>query len=234
VLIDTYPDFQIDVERVRSALTPRTKAIIVNSPANPTGVVLCRETLQQLAQLARERNVLLMSDEVYRAFCYGSPFASPAEFNPDVVIFDGFSKTYGMTGWRLGFAHGPRRVIQEMIKLQQFTFVCAPSMVQYAGLAALDHDVSAIVADYRRKRDRIVAGLKDRFELVKPEGAFYIFPKAPWGQASDFVAEGIRHNLLTIPGITFSQRDTHFRISYAAEDAIIDRGIEILNRLARR
>src|SRR5437899_8171982 len=109
-----------------------------------------------------------------------------------------------MTGWRLGYAHGPRRLIEEMTKLQQFTFVCAPSMVQHAGVAALDYDVSAIVADYRRKRDRLYEGLKDRFELVRPGGSFYQFPKAPWGSGTDFVAAPIRHKLLTIPGNTFS------------------------------
>ncbi len=233
VFIDTYPDFSIDVDRVRAALTPRTKAILVNSPANPTGRVHPREVLRDLAKLAAERGVLLMSDEVYRVFCYDQPFVSPAEFNEDVLVFDGFSKAYGMTGWRLGFAHGPRRLIEEMIKLQQFTFVCAPSMVQHAGVAAWDYDVSAIVADYRRKRDRIHEGLKDRYELVRPEGAFYAFPKAPHGSGSDFVAEAIRNNLLLIPGSVFSKHDSHFRLSYAADARTLDRGIEILNRLAR-
>ena len=232
VFIDTYPDFQIDVSRVRAAITPRTKAILVNSPANPTGVVYSRECLGALAQLCKERDVLLLSDEVYRVFCYDSPFASPAEFNDDVMVFDGFSKAYGMTGWRLGFCHGPQRLIDEMITLQQFSFVCAPSMVQHAGVVAWDQDVSATVADYHRKRDRLYNGLKDRFDVVQPGGAFYMFPKAPRGTGSEFVAEAIRNNLLIIPGNTFSGRDTHFRLSFAAEDATIDRGIDILNRLA--
>ncbi len=234
VFVDTYPDFQLDPDKVRRALTPRTKAIIVNSPGNPTGVVASRECLRDLAALARERGVLLLSDEVYRVFCYDTAFASPAEFNDQVVVFDGFSKAYGMTGWRLGFAHGPRRVIEEMTKLQQFTFVCAPSFAQYAGVAAWDFDVSAIVADYQRKRDRLFEGLQRRFELVKPQGAFYAFPKAPWGTASDFVAEAIRNNLLIIPGGVFSRRDSHFRVSYAASDQVLDRGIEILNRLSAK
>jgi aspartate/methionine/tyrosine aminotransferase len=233
VVVDTYPDFRIDVAKVRAALTPNTKAIIVNSPANPTGVVHARESLRDLATLARERNILLISDEVYRAFCYDDPFASPLEFNDDTLVVDGFSKAYGMTGWRLGFAHGPRRLIEEMIKLQQFTYVCAPSIVQYAGVAACDYDVSAIVADYRQKRDRLVAGLTDRYEIVVPRGAFYLFPKAPWGSGSEFVAEAIRNNLLIIPGNVFSKRDTHFRISYAVNDQMLDRGIDILRRLAK-
>lgn len=232
VFIDTYPDFQIDPEKVKKAITPRTKVMIVNSPGNPTGAVYPREVLRALAELAAKHNILLLSDEVYSAFSYDESFASPAEFNPDVLVLDGFSKAYGITGWRLGYCHGPRALIEEMKKLQQFTFVCAPSIAQYAGVAALEVDISSIVADYRRKRDLMVEGLKDRFELTTPGGAFYLFPKAPRGKGSDFVTDAIKNNLLVIPGKTFSERDTHFRISYAANDRTLERGIEILRRMA--
>jgi aspartate aminotransferase/aminotransferase len=234
VMVETYPDFQIDVDRVQAAITPRTKAILVNVPNNPSGAVYARDSLRDLALLARDRGVFLLSDEVYRAFCYDAPHVSPAEFNEDVMVFDGFSKAYGMTGWRLGFAHGPSRIIQEMIKLQHYSFVCAPSMVQHAGVVAWDCDVSGIIADYRRKRNRLYDGLKDRFELVQPGGAFYMFPRTPWGTGNEFVDEAIRNNLLIVPGNAFSRRDTHFRLSYAAPDTAIERGIEILNRVARR
>src|SRR5262249_29501128 len=160
----------------------------------------------------------------YCAFAYDGPFSSPAEFNEDVLVVDGFSKAYGMTGWRLGFAHGPRRLIEEMTKLQQFSYVCAPSMVQHAGLAALDHDVAAVAGDDRKKRDRMVAGLRDRFDVGHPEGAFYLFAGAPGGNAGAFAEEAVRNNLLLIPGSTFSHRDSHFRLSYAADDRTLDRG----------
>jgi aspartate aminotransferase/aminotransferase len=234
IKVDTYPSFQIDVAKVQSALTPKTKAIIVNSPANPTGAVHQRQTLRDLAVLARDRGVLLISDEVYRAFCYDGPFVSPAEFNEDVVVLDGFSKAYAMTGWRLGYCHGPKHLVEEMTKLQQFTFVCAPTIAQHAGLAAWGSDVRPIVADYRRKRDLLYAGLKDRFEIVKPGGAFYMFIKPPWGSGQDFVMEALRNNLLCIPGGTFSRHDTHVRLSYAASDQTLERGMEILNRVARQ
>src|SRR5947209_8570477 len=136
------------IDRVRAGLPPCTKAILLNSPANPTGAVLRPDCVRDLALLARERGILLVSDEIYRAFCYDEPFTSPAEFNEDVLVIDGFSKAYGMTGWRLGFAHGPSKLIEEMIKLQQFTYVCAPSVVQWAGVAAWDFDTSGIVAEY--------------------------------------------------------------------------------------
>ena len=174
----------------------------------------------------------MISDEVYRAFCYDRSFASPATWNEDVLVVDGFSKAHGMTGWRLGFAHGPSRIIQEMAKLQQFSFVCAPSIVQYGGTAALDEDLTPHIEAYRRKRDMVVAALSDDYELPFPEGAFYAFPRAPWGTATDFVAEAIRRNLLIIPGNVFSRRDTHFRISYAVDDTTLKRGLDVLRNLA--
>ena len=125
VLVNTYPDFRSDAARVEAVLTERTKCVVVNTPANPTGIVAHADEVRALAGLCRERGILLISDEVYRAFCYDHPFASPASWNEDVLVVNGFSKTYGMTGWRLGYAHGPARLIQEMAKLQQFSFVCA-------------------------------------------------------------------------------------------------------------
>ncbi|HKA08691.1 MAG TPA: aminotransferase class I/II-fold pyridoxal phosphate-dependent enzyme, partial [Gemmataceae bacterium] len=142
VVIDTYPDFRIDVARVRAAMTPRTKAILYSSPSNPTGTIADAETLRDLAVLARDKGVLLIADEIYRSFWYDGTFRSAAEFDPNVLVVDGFGKSYGITGWRLGYAHGPKRLIEEMAKLQQFTFVCAPAPVQHAGVAALDFDVS--------------------------------------------------------------------------------------------
>jgi aspartate aminotransferase/aminotransferase len=233
VTVDTYPTFQIDLRQLEAAVSPRTKVVIVNSPANPTGVVLPAAALRSLADFCRERGLVLLSDEIYHAFCYDEPFHSPAEFDENVLVVDGFGKTYGMTGWRMGFAHGPAWIIEEMSKLQQFTFVCAPSIAQHATLAALDFDVTPIVADYHRKRDRITAGLRDRYEFVTPGGAFYVFVKAPSPSATAFVEKAIANNLLIIPGKTFSRKDTHFRISFAASDATIDRGIEVLNQLAR-
>ncbi|HEY1378998.1 MAG TPA: aminotransferase class I/II-fold pyridoxal phosphate-dependent enzyme [Gemmataceae bacterium] len=234
VVIDTYPDFTLDVDRVAAAMTPRTKAILFNAPANPSGVVPPASAIRDLARLADRRGVLLVSDEIYRSFSYDEPFTSPAAYNQKTLVVDGFGKTYGVTGWRLGYAHGPRVLVEQMSKLQQFTFVCPPTPAQHAGVAAWGHDVSAIVADYRRKRDRLVAGLRRQFEFVIPKGAFYLFPKVPRGTGTEFVTEAVRLNLLIIPGVTFSRRDSHFRVSYAADDAVLERGIDILNKLSER
>jgi aspartate aminotransferase/aminotransferase len=235
VYVDTYPDFRIPLARVAAAITSRTKAIAFNSPTNPTGAVAGRDEVRALAELAAERNVALISDEIYREFCYDGPFVSPAAFNPQTIVVDGFSKTYGMPGWRLGFAHGPSAIIREMLKLQQYSFVCAPHPFQLAGAVAMDIDMGPHIRAYRRKRDLVVEGLKDCYELVAPGGAFYAFPRAPWGTATEFVTEAIeKHQLLIIPGNVFSKRDTHFRISYAAPDAVIERGIEVLRNMARK
>lgn len=232
VYLDTYPDFRIDPDRLASVLTSKTKLVLLCSPSNPTGAVTDPAAMKAIAEMCDRRGIVLLSDEIYRAFHYDAEPSSPAEFSPNVLVIEGFGKTYGMTGWRLGFAHGPKGLIEEMTKLQQFTYVCAPSVFQHAAVAALDYDVSAIVADYRRKRDRLVAGLSERFDLVTPGGAFYLFPRAPWGTGTEFVTAAIAHNLLIIPGVTFSTQDSHFRISYAAADETLERGISILNRLA--
>jgi len=232
VLIDTHPDFTIDLNQVSDAITPRTKMILLNSPANPTGVVASDAEIQGLAELAAKHEIALVSDEIYREFCYDVEFVSPASFNDQTIVIDGFSKSHAMTGWRVGFVHGPGDVINTMIKLQQYSFVCAPQPAQWAAAAAMDVKLDGHVADYRRKRDLLVDGLSDRYELVTPGGAFYAFPKAPGGSGSQFAARAIEENLLVIPGSIFSRHDTHFRISYAAADAVIERGIEVLRRLA--
>jgi aspartate aminotransferase len=234
VFVETYPDFRLDLDRVRDAITPRTKVILINSPSNPTGYVAAEDEMRGLAELARERDVALISDEIYKAFCYDRPFVSPAQWNDRTIVIDGFSKSHSMTGHRLGWLHGPEYLVRQMLKLQQFTFVCAPHPVQWAGLAAWDLDVSDRVAEYRRKRDFMLAELKNDFEIAGAGGAFYLFPKAPWGTGGEFVAEAIRNGLLIIPGNVFSGKDTHFRISYAAEDRTLERGVEVLRRLARQ
>lgn len=233
VVIDTYPDFRIDVDKVAAAITPRTKLILLNSPANPTGIVAQKSEVKALAELAAKKNIALISDELYRLFCYDAPLVSPAEFSPDTIVIDGFSKSHAMTGWRVGIVHGPAAVIDTMVKLQQYTFVCSPQPMQWAASVAMDYNMSSYVDSYRAKRDRFIAGISDLYEVAQPGGAFYAFPKAPKGTGSEFVTKAIENNLLIIPGNIFSGRDTHFRVSYAASERTIDRGIEVLRKLAK-
>lgn len=234
VEVDTYPDFRIDLNKVREAITPRTKAILFNSPSNPTGYVAGPEEIEGLARLAAERDIALVSDEIYKDYCYDAPFQSPARWNEQTIVIDGFSKSHSMTGWRIGWVHGPEHVMQQMIKLQQFTFVCAPHPVQYAALVAWDYDISDRIGEYRKKRDFMLQELRADFRISGAEGAFYLFPQAPWGTGTEFVTEAIRNNLLIIPGKVFSPSDTHFRISYASDDRNLERGCEFLRKLARQ
>lgn len=232
VLIDTYPDFKVNVDKVRDAMTDRTKLVIFNSPGNPTGVTASVEEIEALAKLCKEKNVALISDEIYSRFHFDAPMRSPAEFNENTIVIDGFSKSHAMTGWRLGWVHGPEVVMQTMQKIQQYSFVCAPTPFQWGALAAMDFDMTKHYRDYAQKRDRIVKGLSTFYDFVVPGGAFYIFPKAPGGNATQFVEKCIERELLVIPGNIFSQRDTHFRISFAASDETLDRGIKVLRQLA--
>ena len=233
VCINTYPDFKYDVQKVADAITPKTKMIIYNSPANPTGHVATREEVEGIAKLAAEKNVILVSDEIYRCFSNGE-FYSPAQFNSQVIVLDGFSKSHGMPGWRVGYAHGPSEMIQNMLKFQQYTFVCAPHVGQLAALKALDADMSSHFEAYRQKRDMLIDGLSDLYDLGNPQGAFYMFPKAPWGTATQFVEKAItKYKLLVIPGNVFSRQDTNFRLSYASSVETIERGVDALRKLAK-
>lgn len=232
VPVDTYPDFKLRADAVEAAITPKTKALIINAPSNPTGVTLNGEELDALAAVAKKHNLLIITDEIYECLQYDEPPATMAGRYENVLLLNGFSKGAGMTGWRVGYAAGPEEVIQAMNTLQQYTFVCAPSFAQKAAVKALTADMSEKIADYRRKRDLVYDGLKDDFEITtKPGGAFYIFPRAPKDDGDDFVRRAIENNVLIIPGSVFSDKHTHFRVSFAAQDETIKKGIEVLKRL---
>ncbi len=232
VPIDSYPDFRLDPAKIEAAITPRTKMILLNSPANPTGVTAGEQELKAVAELAAKHKVALVSDEIYSRFVYDQPFCSPAQFNDQTIVIDGFSKSHAMTGWRVGYVHGPSEVIASMLKLQQYSFVCAPQPAQWGALRALEVDLAGHIADYQRKRDMIVAGLKDAYEFTKPGGAFYLFAKAPIESGTEFVELAIERGLLMIPGKIFSARDSHFRLSFAAPNQTLEKGIQVLRDLA--
>lgn len=237
VPVDTYDSFRLDPNRIERAITSRTRILLINSPSNPTGVVYAEEDVRAVARLAARHDLLIISDEIYNRLSYDGRAVSPGVEAPErTLVLRGFGKSYGMTGWRMGYAAGPPAVIAEMCKLQQYTFVCAPQPAQWAGLAALDCDITHHVSDYRAKRNLVCDLLRSAFEFVRPSGGFYVFPKAPasFGDATAFVEEAVRNRVLIIPGGVFSRRDTHFRISYAAPDDVLRKGCEILCRLAGR
>lgn len=234
VMIDTYPDFRVRPEAIEKLATPRTKLFLFNNPVNPTGVAYAADEVAALAAVCARRGLMVLSDEIYDAFSYDFPHASFARHNAgEVVLLGGLSKSFGVPGWRLGFASGPKDVIDQMATLSQFTFVCAPVPLQMAAATALRTDMTPYVAPYRAKRDLVYEGIRERYEVVKPQGAFYIFPKVPWGDDQTFVRKAISERVLIVPGSACSSRGTHFRLSFAADDGSLRRGIDVLNRIAR-
>lgn len=237
VFVDTYPDFKLSPQRLEDAITDRTKLVFINSPNNPTGAVYSAQELAGIAAVLDKHGIYAVTDEIYEFFCYDGEFASLVDFYPErTLLLGGFSKTWSMTGWRLGYAAGPPTVIAAMTKIQQYTFVCAPSVTQAAGVIAFGVDVSAWVETYRKKRDHVVERLSGHYELSTPGGAFYAFPKVPEHlglSGTDFVKRAVEKNLLVIPGDVFSERDTHFRLSYACDDGMLDKGLDILVDLAK-
>jgi len=233
VFVDTYPDFRLRADRLEAAVTPRTRMIILNSPTNPTGSVWSKEELEAAVGVARRHGLLVIADEIYNAFSYDGPCPSAWPMYDRTILLRGFSKTYAMTGWRLGYAVGPANIIQAMTTLQQYTFVCAPAPFQAAAVTALDTDMSAEIDEFRARRNLIYEGLSERFRVARPGGSFYIFPEAPGGSGAKFCERAIQAGVLVITGGVFSERDTHFRIAYPAKRDVLARGIEVLNRIAR-
>jgi aspartate/methionine/tyrosine aminotransferase len=235
VPVPCYPDFAFRGKAVEAAITPRTKAIIVNSPANPTGRVMGAAEMREACAIARRHGLLLISDEIYDRLCYDEPSPCPLPQAADcALVLRGFGKTFGVTGWRMGYAVGPAPVIAEMTKLHQYTYVCAPSMAQAALAEQYALEVSDHREAYRKKRDLVCDWLGPKFEFVRPTGGFYVFPKAPvrFGSATAFCEAASERGVLVIPGCVFSGQDTHFRLSYAASDEKLRRGCEVLCRLA--
>ena len=237
VFLDMYPKFRLSPERLEAAVSPRTRMILINSPGNPTGVVYTADELKMVATLAARHDLLIVADEIYHDLSYDGASPSIVSYAPDrTILLRGFGKSFGMTGWRMGFAAGPAPIIAEMSKIQQYTFVLAPSIVQYAGLVALDTSIRDRIDDYRRKRDLTVKLLSGSFEFTPPSGGFYVFPKAPpqFTSATEFVTAAMKHNVLCIPGNIFSEKDTHFRISYAVPNDKIEAGCKLLCEMAGR
>ncbi len=248
VPVDTYPDFRLTAERVEPHINERTKYVLLNSPSNPAGVVASKRDCEELLDLCRRRGVLLISDEIYDEFTFsdattdaraadGAPACpSPARLpgGEDVLVIRGFGKTYGVTGWRLGYVAGPSAIVDEMAKLQQYTYVCAPTPAQHACAIVDQIDMTPTVEAYKARRDLVVQRLREVTEVTTPGGAFYAFPKVPDGMTgTELFRKGVERNVLTIPGGVFSTRDTHLRISFATDPAKVERGIDILCELMR-
>lgn len=232
--VDTYPNFRLTREALERAWSPQCKMLVLNSPNNPSGTVYSEDELRMAGQFADEKGLIVLTDEIYEDFVFDGPFVSPARFTDPArtVIISGLSKNVAMTGWRLGWVAGPKALILALSEIQQYSFVCAPSPAQEAAGAGMDFDMSAIREQFTRRRDLIYSGLVESgYNVEKPGGAFYILPEAPGGDGEAFVRKAIEKNLLVVPGGVFSERNSHFRISFAASTDQLERGIGILGEL---
>jgi aspartate aminotransferase/aminotransferase len=225
-----YPDFRPKPGDLDKLITSRTKCLIINSPNNPTGVVYSREELALIAEVAAKHNLPVISDEVYEEFDYEGKFTSLASLYDRTITVNGFSKSLAITGWRAGYVCAPEECVEAMAKLQQYTFVCAPSVVQSALLASWGTGRQEEITGYLKRRDLVWDALKDKFNIIKPEGAFYAFVEAPAGR-QDFWHKLANNKLLTVPGNVFSQKSGYLRLSFAASQEQVVRGMEIFKKI---
>ena len=238
--------FSFDLEVLESKLSPRTKMVVLNSPANPTGGVIPREDLARLADLLRARDVLVLSDEIYSRICYDVTPSSITQFDgmlEKTIILDGFSKTYSMTGWRLGYGVMPLWLVEAVDKLMVNSNSCTASFTQRAGLAALQgpqDDVDRMVAEFRRRRDAIVEGLNaiPGFSCRVPSGAFYVFPNIKeTGLSSRELADMLLNDagVACLSGTAFgSYGDGYLRFSYANSLENIEAALGRIRALSER
>jgi len=232
-------DFSLEVEKVEESITDKTKCIVINTPGNPTGKVMSKEEIKGLSDIAEDYNLIVISDEVYDKIIYKGKHYSPMRYTENCIVVNGFSKTYAMTGWRIGYLYVSEtlnsrlNIIDHMIKIHQYSFACATSFAQYGALAALRGDQSCVdkmVEEFRRRKDLMVKGLKDVFKLYPPEGAFYIFPNTQeYGTGEEVVKTLMEKGVLTVPGTAFGEASTYYiRLSYATNYEYLERGIEII------
>lgn len=238
-------DFQVNAEDVRKLITPKTKALLIGYPNNPTGAVMSRERLQALAILADEHDLLVISDEIYDRLVYGDHehvcFASIPGMHQRTITLSGFSKNYAMTGWRIGYAAAPPPILGAMRKIHQYTIMSAPTTAQVAAQEALEsgnEHVEAMVAEYDRRRRLIVSGLNELgLPTFEPKGAFYAFPSVA---ASGMDDEGFAEKLLeeervaVVPGNAFGADGSFVRCSYATAYEDIEEALERIQRFMQR
>ena len=220
-------EFRLRADALKAAITPKTKLLIMPFPNNPTGAVMEREDLEAIAEVLRDTNVMVLSDEIYAELNYGlRPHVSIATL-PDMaertIVVNGFSKTYAMTGWRLGYCAGPKPVIKQMLKLHQYCIMSSPTVSQYAAITALTQcrdDVDRMLEEYDMRRRLVVKGFNDMgLTCFEPEGAFYVFPciKSTGMKSSEFCEKLIySKKVAVVPGSAFGESgEGYVRVSYA-------------------
>lgn len=237
--------FQVDVARLEAARTPRTRALLLGYPSNPTGAVLGRERALEVARFAAEHDLILISDEIYDRYVYGvehTCLAALPGMQPRTLLLGGFSKSYAMTGWRVGYACGPREIIAAMHKVHQYAIMSAPTPGQVAALEALtcaDDPAETITREFAARRHVLLHGLRTiGLPCVEPRGAIYAFPSvAHLGYSAQAFSERLllEERVAVVPGNAFGPSgEGHVRIAYTVSLTVLEEALERLERFVRR
>ena len=239
-------DFKLTKEQLLSAITPRTKILVLAFPNNPTGAVMTKEELEEIAEVVKEKDIFVVSDEIYAELSYGNTrhcsIASIDGMKERTIVINGFSKAHAMTGWRLGYACGPEVIIKQMLKIHQFAIMCAPTNSQYAAVEALrecDDAVEEMRNEYDRRRRFMLSKLRGMgLKVFEPYGAFYIFPNiAEFGLTSDEFATRFltEEKVAVVPGTAFGDCGEGFlRMSYASSLSNLKTAMERLEKFIDR
>ncbi len=229
--VELRSDLTVDPETVKEALSDTTSAVVVNSPANPTGAVQSEDDLRAFAELADDHDFTLVSDEVYDRYVYDGSHHSPAEFGDNVVTVNAASKTLAATGWRLGYVVAAEERVDEMVKIHQYSQACANASAQHAVADTLnsketDEAVAEMKEEFQTRRDIVVDGLDDiGLSCPTPSGAFYAFPEAPKG----FVDACLERDVVVVPGSAFGGRgEGHVRLSYSTSREEIREALDVM------
>ncbi len=237
--------FKLTAAELRSVITPKTKLLVLPYPNNPTGAIMTREDLEEIAEVLRGTDIMVLSDEIYCELTYGRDHVSIASLDgmrERTIIASGFSKTYAMTGWRLGYTLAPAPVTKQMLKIHQYAIMCAPTTSQYAAVEAMrngDADVDMMRAEYNRRRRYIVGGLRGLgIDCFDPEGAFYVYPNiSKFGLSSEEFCERLlnEEKVAIVPGTAFGDCGEGFaRISYAYSVEHIAKALDRMEKFIRR
>jgi aminotransferase len=247
VMVPTYEknNFEVEAKDIEAKITNRTKAILIGFPSNPTGAVMGRQKLLDIAEVARRHKLMVISDEIYARLTYGvqhTCFASLPGVKDNTILLGGFSKAYAMTGWRIGYAVAPREIIAAMTKIHQYTIMSAPTAAQVAAIEALktgESDVVEMVEDYNRRRKFIVKGLNEiGLACFEPKGAFYAFPSiAVTGMTSEEFSERLlkEEKVAVVPGSAFGKcGEGYIRCCYATSLAEIEEALTRMGRFVKK
>jgi len=220
-----------DPEVLKEYITKKTRVIVLNSPSNPTGTIQSRAEVKAIAEIAEDRNVTVLSDEVYEHFIYDGQHVSPAQFSDNVITINASSKTYSMTGWRVGYLAARPDYTEQMLKVHQNVVACACSISQKAALAAVtgpQDSVALMREEFRRRRDYLLRELHEMgVDCVKPLGAFYAFPKV--GDETHIAAELLKKGVISTPGTAFGQYGKgYLRLCYATSMPNLEKAVAIM------